>query len=268
MTGQGSRPDAEQLPDFTTVTEVAGEAISREQLQRMCHRYRWAGEYCRGRDVLEAGCGSGQGLGYLLPLARSLRAGDILPALVDQARAHYEGRVQIDVMDAADLPFDDDSLDVVILFEALYYLPDAEAFVREAKRVLRHGGHLLIATANKDMADFNPSPHSNVYHGAVELVRLMAGNGLTCELFGAWTYAAASPLQRILVPVKQFAVSAGLIPKTMAGKKLLKRMVFGRLEAMPAELMPEAEAYNPPVPVEQGSADRVHRVLYCAARKP
>jgi len=39
---------------------------------------------------------------------------------------------------------------VIILFEAIYYIPDAEKFVEECARVLRLGGKVLIATANKD----------------------------------------------------------------------------------------------------------------------
>ena len=40
------------MTDFTTVTEVAGEEVSGEQIERLAHRYYWAGEFCRGRDVL------------------------------------------------------------------------------------------------------------------------------------------------------------------------------------------------------------------------
>ena len=41
-------------------------------------------------------------------------------------------------------------------------------------------------------------------------------------------------------------MTAGLLPKTMAGKKLLKRLVFGELVPMPAEITAGMCAYVPP----------------------
>lgn len=71
--------------------------------------------------------------------------------------------------DAQNMPHADNSMDVIIIFEAIYYLPSAERFVSECKRVLRDGGRVLVVTANKDLYDFNPSPHSYKYYGVIEL---------------------------------------------------------------------------------------------------
>ncbi len=62
--------------DFLSVTELAGDEVTQEQVDRLCNRYYWAGTYCEGKDVLEAACGTGQGLGYLAKRAKSLSAGD------------------------------------------------------------------------------------------------------------------------------------------------------------------------------------------------
>ncbi len=51
--------------DFISVTEIAGDEVTQEQADRLCNRYYWAGRYCSGKDVVEAACGPGQGLGYL-----------------------------------------------------------------------------------------------------------------------------------------------------------------------------------------------------------
>ena len=45
--------------DYLDVTELAGDDVTREQIERICHRYYWAGGYCRGKDVVEAACGAG-----------------------------------------------------------------------------------------------------------------------------------------------------------------------------------------------------------------
>lgn len=62
--------------DYVFVTEIAGDEVTQEQVDRLYNRYYWAGQYCSGKDVVEVACGSGQGLGYLAGIARSLEAGD------------------------------------------------------------------------------------------------------------------------------------------------------------------------------------------------
>lgn len=253
--------------DFTTVTELAGDEVPIEQVERLAHRYYWAGEYCRGQDVLEVACGAGQGLGYLASLSNSVCAGDITPALVARARAHYGSRVKITEMDAQALPFPDHSLNVVILFEAIYYLPSAERFVDECRRVLRPGGRVLIVTANKDLYDFNPSPFSHRYYGVSELGEIFGENGFSCEFFGNMSVDTASWRQRILRPIKKLVVKLNLMPKTMAGKKLLKRLVFGRLVPMPAEIDQKTAPYTPPTPLGSGQPDCRFKAIYLVATK-
>lgn len=255
-------------PDFTTVTELPGAEVTNEQVERLAHRYYWAGEYCRDRDVLEVACGAGQGLGYLASVSRSLRAGDISPALVARARGHYGGRIEISEMDAQELPIPKHSLDVVLLHEAIYYLPSAERFINECRRVLRPGGRVLIVTANKDLYDFNPSPYSHRYYGVVELDELFGKEGFSCDFFGVTAVNTVSLRQRVLRPIKALAVKLNVMPKTMQGKTFLKRLVFGRLTSMPAEVKPDPAAYVPPAQLPRGKPDHQYKVIYLAATLP
>jgi len=252
---------------FVEVSELAGEPISREQLERMQHRYAWAAQYCSGRDVVEVACGSGPGLGILAAAAHSLEAGDISEPILGLARRHYRDRIPLQRIDALALPFAAGSKDVIVLFEAIYYLADASRFVAECLRVLRPGGHVLVATANKDLSDFNPSPHSHAYYGAVELRELFASAGFAALLYGHLSLRAVGWKQRALSPVKRALVALGLMPKTMRSKRLLKRFVFGAPLAMPAELAPPA-ALVPPRRLAGVAPDREHKVLYLAAQKP
>ena len=253
--------------DFLSVTELSGTEVTGEQIDRISHRYGWAGPYCRDKDVVEVACGTGQGLGYLQRLSRSVEAGDISPAIVEIARSHYGDRVSIACFDATRMPFDDASRDVVIIFEAIYYLPSFEEFLDEVLRLLRPGGMLLIATANKDLSDFNPSPYSHTYYGVVELDEVLRAKGFSSEFFGYVDVSKTSARQRILRPIKKLAVTLGLIPKTMAGKKLLKKLVFGGLAKMPAEIDDRhLESYSPPDKLAV-DANTTHKVIYCAATK-
>lgn len=253
-------------PDvFDTVSELAGEPVSAEQIDRMYHRYLWATEYARGKDVAEIACGSGPGLGLLGETAHSFVAGDLSPGILKRAERHYGSRVRLEVFGAEQLPYADASKDVLILFEAIYYLRDTERFLQECRRVLRPSGVVLIATANKDLDDFNPSPYSHTYYGVLELQALFGRHGFSCRFFGYLAVRSLSLRQRVLRPVKRAVVNLGLMPRTMAGKKFLKRLVFGPQHPMPAELTREMGVYNPPVPLEAGRPDRHHKVVYCIA---
>jgi SAM-dependent methyltransferase len=92
--------------------------------------------------------GTGLGDGALLiarefPLAR-VRGVDLSEAMIRRAQRRIgldpEGRVAFRVADAADLPYDDDSFDLV----AQLNMPP---FFAETARVLRPGGHFVIAAS-------------------------------------------------------------------------------------------------------------------------
>ena len=78
--------------DFLEVTEIAGDEVTHEQIQRLCNRYYWACDYCLNKDVLEVACGTGQGLGYLAGVASSVEAGDYFEPILEIARKHYGNR--------------------------------------------------------------------------------------------------------------------------------------------------------------------------------
>jgi len=252
--------------DFVSVTELAGDEVSAEQVERICRRYYWAGEYCREKDVLEVACGAGQGVGYLASLSKSVIAGDVSEPILAIAARHYGDRFAFRQVDAHKMPFEPSTFDVVVIFEAIYYLRDLDQFFAECKRVLRPQGVLLIVTANKDLFDFNASPHSFRYPGVPELNYDLGRFGFACEFFGDTPVQAVSTRQRVLRPLKMIASRLGLIPKTTSGKKLLKRLVFGKLVKMPAEIRENTYPYVKPTPLDPNVPDTGHKVIFCAAR--
>ena len=67
-------------------------------------------------------------------------------AELGRQRAEELGReIDMRVGDATDLPFPDESFDTVVCTYGLCTIPDDAAAVREAKRVLRPGGRILLA---------------------------------------------------------------------------------------------------------------------------
>ena len=182
--------------DFTTVTETASDRVTRTALRAMWTRYEFASELAAGGRVLEVACGIGQGLGLLASRARLVVGGDCTAGMVADAKRHYGSRIPLLCLDAHRLPFGARSFDLVLLYEAIYYLHDPARFLDECRRVLAPGGRVVICSVNPEWAEFNPSPHSYTYYGVVELVELFGDMGFDVECFGTCPIQGVSWRQR------------------------------------------------------------------------
>jgi len=106
---------------------------------------RWIGHQAAG-DVLEIAIGTGRNLPAYSSAAR-LTGIDLSPEMLGRARqrAIQMGlEVDLSVGDAQQLDLPDDRFDTVVFSLALCSIPDDRAAIREAKRVLRPGGQLLL----------------------------------------------------------------------------------------------------------------------------
>lgn len=253
---------------YTPVTEFPGNGATKEQIARLYHRYRFAFEFCKGRDVLEVACGAGIGLGYLAKVAKKVVAGDIDEKILETAMNTYYGQADIEIykLDAQNLPFKDCSFDVVLLYEAIYYLPKAEEFISEAHRVLRGNGVLIIGMVNKDWSDFNPSPLSTKYFSVPELYQLLSQKFSTVEMYGAFPASANTLKDKVISLIKRTAVTFHLIPKTMKGKEFFKRIFYGKLTPIPTQITNEMAEYLPPIVIPVDSPNYQYKILYAVAR--
>ncbi len=99
-----------------------------------------------GEHVLIVGAGTGLDLDYLSADAQ-ITAIDLTPAMIARLsrRAERLGmNVDARVMDGQALGFADGVFDAVILHFIIAVIPDPVRCVREASRVLRHGGRAVI----------------------------------------------------------------------------------------------------------------------------
>jgi ubiquinone/menaquinone biosynthesis C-methylase UbiE len=247
------------------ITDVPGEPADSTQIERLVERYHWTARYCTGRDVLEVACGGGQGLGLLRARARAVWACDLSRENLATASRTYGREVPLAQAEAESLPFRDASLDVIVLLEAIYFLRDANAFMSEARRVLRRGGLCLLSAVNKDCPDFNPthSLYSRCY-GIIELAQLLADHGFVPECSGIIPMDKPSLRRRLFKPLKNFAVRAHLIPETMRARRYLKRIVFGKLDPMPANIIDLPQPTETPTRLRTDEPDTVHQVILCA----
>lgn len=255
--------------DYIKVTETPGVKASKEQIARLFQRYHFALSFCRNKEVLEVACGAGLGLGYLAKGALRVVGGDIDENNLRFAREHYQGRdnIELRALDAHKLPFEDKSFDVVLLYEALYYLANPELFVNECHRVLKEGGVCLIATVNKDWADFNPSPHSHRYYSAGELYQLLAQSFPKVSLYGAFKAEKSTFKDRLVSLLKRTAITLHIMPKTMKGKEIFKRVFFGKLVVIPPEVGDGMADYVAPVLIATEHPDTRHKVIYAVASR-
>jgi GT2 family glycosyltransferase/SAM-dependent methyltransferase len=95
-------------------------------------------------EVLEVG-GGRSGLARLLYPGAQVTTIDLDPDLAD-APVNRDARVRFVTGDATELPFADASFDVVTFFDVLEHIPDDRRAAREALRVLRPGGFVLVST--------------------------------------------------------------------------------------------------------------------------
>jgi len=52
-------------PDYSRITELPAQHLTRMEMAMLVARYAWAAQHCAGKKVLEVGCGPGLGLAAL-----------------------------------------------------------------------------------------------------------------------------------------------------------------------------------------------------------
>jgi len=161
---------------------------------------RWRAEASAFLDLLALPAGAevldvGTGAGALLPL---LRERGHVPTGVDRwdGWRRCAGPAPSARADAHRLPFRDGAFDAVVLHHVLAHLADAAAATAEARRVLRRGGRLGIATPNAlfvratalpaRLSGHVADPTVVRHHSRASLRRLAASAGLAVVAEGTW----------------------------------------------------------------------------------
>lgn len=102
--------------------------------------------------------------------------------------------------------------------------------------MLRLGGKLLIVTTNKDLFDFTLNPFLHRYLGVCELAQELTAAGFDAGFAALIDTREVSLRQRVLRPVKSLVTKLGLMPKSMHGKAWMKKLFFGEIAVMPADI--------------------------------
>lgn len=119
-----------------------------EDLQRLQAIVGEHSSTSRAAKVLDLGCGGGHVSFAVAPFAATVVASDLSAQMLDvvAAAAHQRGLSNIVTQkaQAESLPFDDAAFDIVITRFSAHHWSDVPAGLREAHRVLKAGGRMIV----------------------------------------------------------------------------------------------------------------------------
>ena len=97
-------------------------------------------------DVLDCGCGTGPMLEILSEKypQKHYTGLDLTPEMIAKAKQKNLPNTEFVVGDCENLPFADNSFDVVICTNSFHHYPNPQAFFNSVYRVLRKGGRLIL----------------------------------------------------------------------------------------------------------------------------
>jgi len=128
-----------------------------------------------GLKVLECGCGLGI---ITFEIAKNIGDGfvtgiDIDKNLIDsnneKIKTSNSKNIKFEQADILDLPYHDNSFDIVYMQALLFHVNDPSAALREARRVLKDNGTILVKEPTMDRMVF--SPENPVLEELIDLFR-------------------------------------------------------------------------------------------------
>lgn len=96
-------------------------------------------------SVLDVGCGTGGLLAALKRPRVRLAGADISPRMIAEAKKRLGKTADLRVADSEKLPWKAGSFDLVVTTDSLHHWPRPLQAFSEMKRVLKKGGHVVVA---------------------------------------------------------------------------------------------------------------------------
>lgn len=163
---------------YTPIQEKSNKEIYKIVIDH-CEKY-----FTGSERVLELACGTGQFTFYLCHKVKCWEATDFSEKMVAETEKRsesvlkelgnidYKSKLKFSVKDATNLPYEDNTFDIVLIANALHIMPDPERALSEIRRVLSPSGFLIAPTF--------------VYDGKVNRLRLFIMNIAGFKTFHKW----------------------------------------------------------------------------------
>ncbi len=151
--------------DFTGerfMPEIENEELTAEHMQR----YVSVLPLVKGKVVVDIASGEGYGTNILAEEATTITGLDISREAVENASKKYvRSNLKYAVGDVAKIPLEDSSVDVIVSFETIEHVDEdkQKKFLKEAKRILKDDGLLVVSTPNKELYSDKYNYH-NEFH--------------------------------------------------------------------------------------------------------
>ena len=98
------------------------------------------------QELLDVGCGTGPMIELLLKEFpdKEYTGVDLTPRMIEVAQEKKLAHTKFLIGDSENLPFEEDSFDVIVCTNSFHHYPKPQAFMNEAARVLKAGGKLVL----------------------------------------------------------------------------------------------------------------------------
>ena len=102
------------------------------------------------KDILDIGCLNGNFYNFIKDtfVINSFTGVDLSPKLIALAKSRFPEQTWV-CADRLKLPFEDKTFDVVTMFETLEHVDDPRTSLREAMRVCKTGGTIIVSVPNE-----------------------------------------------------------------------------------------------------------------------
>ena len=134
------------------------------------------GDFHGGR-ILDVACGPGQFIEILVDSMASwehITGLDLSDEIMAEARQKFDGKKFSFVTGSAlELPFDDDTFDLVCISNGLHHVPDNKKTLNEMLRVVKEGGNVLVREMCSDGLNAAQESSKMYHHLRVEVDKLL-----------------------------------------------------------------------------------------------
>lgn len=140
-------------------TRIIPEETPAKFLAEHLKPYEFISGKCRGKKILEVGCGDGYGSAYLAKTALEVIGIDYEKEVILRAQKKYSAKnLSFLYGDAAGLEFNDNTFDIVCSFQVIEHIPEDKLlrYLSEIKRVLKNEGTFYLSTLNLEYAMKSP----------------------------------------------------------------------------------------------------------------